>query len=124
MSYTPAITIFEGFRFGLEQSFRAGANLINVVFFSKRFFLFIPEQTTESYSRVNCLFMLEETRDWKILRNMFFIVRSLKLFSNVARLFGRCSPSLYNTFRHHPHRILQSLSLVAEPDSYHLPIVS
>lgn len=63
MSYTPAITIFEGFRFDPERSFRAGANLINVAFFSKRFFLFIPEQTTESCSRVNCLFMLGETRD-------------------------------------------------------------
>lgn len=33
MSYTPAITIFEGLRFDLERSFRAGANLINVAFY-------------------------------------------------------------------------------------------
>jgi len=52
------------------------------------------------------------------------IGRSFKLFSYVARLIAGRGPSLYDALRHHPHRILQGLSLVAEPDSYNLPVVS
>lgn len=75
MSYTPAITIFEGPRFDLERSFRVSdfQNFITTVFlfgyiYVNTFFLcsFRNKITEKSFShaRFNLFILLEETRDF------------------------------------------------------------